>query len=171
VDRIGVIGGGLTGSGIAEVWVRAGPEVVVVERDEAAPENRRRHILASLDKARDAEELSGDDAATVPSKLHSCTRLDGLAHLAYVIEAVGEDKAVKIDVVRRLDEMVADPAAVFASITSWIPIGLDTTPAFAESLFVKWRELHLAPPPLLSRMVTAGGLSRTSGRGSYAYAK
>jgi 3-hydroxybutyryl-CoA dehydrogenase len=50
-------------------------------------------------------------------------------------------------------------------------IGLDTTAAVAESLYAELREPHLAPPPLLSRMVAAGRLGRKSGEGFYAYAK
>jgi 3-hydroxybutyryl-CoA dehydrogenase len=107
VDRIGVVGCGLMGSGIADVCARAGLEVLVVERDEAALENGRRRILASLDQARDAEKLSGDDAATTRSKFRFCTRFDDLADLPIVINAVGEDETVKLDVFRRHDEMVA----------------------------------------------------------------
>ena len=50
-------------------------------------------------------------------------------------------------------------------------IGLDTTAAIAESLYAEFREPHLAPPPLLLRMVTGGLLGRKSGRGFYSYEK
>jgi 3-hydroxybutyryl-CoA dehydrogenase len=48
-------------------------------------------------------------------------------------------------------------------------IGLDTTLAVAESLYEEFKESHLAPPPLLSRMTQAGLLGRKSGQGFYAY--
>jgi 3-hydroxybutyryl-CoA dehydrogenase len=48
-------------------------------------------------------------------------------------------------------------------------IGLDTTLAVAESLYEEFKEPHLAPPPLLSRMTQAGLLGRKSGQGFYAY--
>ena len=48
-------------------------------------------------------------------------------------------------------------------------IGLDTTLAVADSLYEEFKEPHLAPPPLLSRMTQAGLLGRKSGQGFYAY--
>ncbi len=48
-------------------------------------------------------------------------------------------------------------------------IGLDTTLAVAESLYEEFKESHLAPPPLLSRMVQAGLLGRKTGQGFYSY--
>ena len=48
-------------------------------------------------------------------------------------------------------------------------IGLDTTLAVAESLYEEFKESHLAPPPLLSRMCQAGLLGRKSGQGFYSY--
>jgi 3-hydroxybutyryl-CoA dehydrogenase len=50
-------------------------------------------------------------------------------------------------------------------------IGLDTTLAVAESLYEEFKESHLAPPPLLSRMTQAGLMGRKSGQGFYAYRK
>ena len=50
-------------------------------------------------------------------------------------------------------------------------IGLDTTMAVAESLYEEFKEPHLAPPPLLSRMTQAGLLGRKSGQGFYSYKK
>jgi 3-hydroxybutyryl-CoA dehydrogenase len=48
-------------------------------------------------------------------------------------------------------------------------IGLDTTLAVAESLYEEFKEPHMAPPPLLSRMTQAGLLGRKSGQGFYSY--
>jgi 3-hydroxybutyryl-CoA dehydrogenase len=48
-------------------------------------------------------------------------------------------------------------------------IGLDTTLAVAQSLYEEFKEPHLAPPPLLSRMTQAGLLGRKSGQGFYSY--
>src|SRR5450631_3830228 len=95
------------GSGIAEVCARAGLGVVVVERDQSALEHGRRRLTRSLEKARDAGKLSPEDS---------------LAALTFVIEAVAEDEAVKLQVFRRLDEAVTDRGAIFASNTSSIPI-------------------------------------------------
>lgn len=50
-------------------------------------------------------------------------------------------------------------------------IGLDTTIAVADSLYAEFKEPHLAPPPLLSRMTQAGLLGRKSGQGFYSYKK
>jgi 3-hydroxybutyryl-CoA dehydrogenase len=121
VDRFGVIGCGLKGSEITEVGARAGLEVLV-ERNEVALKNRRCRILASLDEARPAGKMSADDDAQATSKFRCSHRYGDLADLSFVIESVREDETIKLDVFRRLDEMVTGPAAIFASNTSSIPI-------------------------------------------------
>ena len=122
MDRIGVIGCGLMGSGIAEVSARAGLDVVVVERDETALDLGRRRLASSLQRASDAGKLSAEDATLAYERLHFSTTLDDVADLALVIEAAAEDRAVKLDIFARLDRVMTDPTAVLATNTSSIPI-------------------------------------------------
>jgi 3-hydroxybutyryl-CoA dehydrogenase len=282
VDRIGVVGCGLMGSGIAEITARAGADVVVIERDESAIADGIARIDRSLSRAAASGKISDDEVQRIRANLTFSENYTLLADRQLVIEAVAEDEATKIEVFGRLDDVVADPQAILATNTSSIPIiklamatkrpeqvigmhffnpvpvlklvevisslltssettarvhsyaneslnkkvitskdragfvvnallipyllsairmletgfasaedidtgmvvgcahplgplaltdliGLDTTLAVAESLYEEFKEPHLAPPPLLSRMTQAGLLGRKSGQGFYSY--
>lgn len=284
IRRVGVVGCGLMGSGIAEVCARAGLDVLVREVDAGAAEAGRSRLVASLDRGLAAGKLTEEQRDGALAALRITTDLDDLADRELVIEAVVEDEAMKVDIFGRLDRIVTAPDAILASNTSSIPvirlaaatgrpeqvigihffnpvpvlrlvelvtslltsdetaaraaafatdglgkrvirskdragfvvnallvpyllsairmvesgfataddvdtgmvegcnhpmgplrltdlIGLDTALAVAESLYAEFREPHYAPPPLLSRMVTAGLLGRKSGRGFYEYGR
>ena len=282
MDRIGVVGCGLMGSGIAEVCARAGVGVVVLERDAVSLDAGRARVEASMARAVKSSKLTSEEATRAQALLSYTTSYDDLADRQIVLEAVAEDEATKVDVFRSLDRAVGDSGAIFATNTSSIPIiklamatkrpesvigmhffnpvpvltlvemisslltssettssvrafaegtlnkhvivspdragfvvnallipyllsavrmlesgfasaddidtgmvlgcahpmgplklidliGLDTTLAVAESLYEEFKEPHLAPPPLLSRMTQAGLLGRKTGQGFYSY--
>lgn len=282
MNRIGVVGCGLMGSGIAEVTAGAGAQVIVIESDDDTLEAGRQRIAKSLARAVASLKLTDDDAARIQSNLTFSTNISDLKDREMVIEAVAENETLKLEVFRRIDEAVADPNAILATNTSSIPIitvamatkrpqqvvgmhffnpvpvlrlvevisslrtspettertidyardvlgkkvitspdragfvvnallipyllsairmveagyasaedidtgmvegcahpmgplaltdliGLDTTLAVAESLYEEFKEPHLAPPPLLSRMTAAGLLGRKSGEGFFSY--
>lgn len=120
--RIGVVGGGLMGSGIAEVAARSGLDVIVAEVDEDAAARARDRIDESLRRAVDRAKLSHTDAAAVRERLQVVAALDALADRQLVIEAATEHEPVKLALFERLDSIVTDPDAVLASNTSSIPI-------------------------------------------------
>jgi 3-hydroxybutyryl-CoA dehydrogenase len=282
VDKVGVVGCGLMGSGIAEVCARAGADVIVVERDPEALEAGRNRVERSISRAVSSGKLSDADAEGARANLTFAQHIEELADRSLIIEAVLEQEAEKVTVFRRLDEVVTNDDAIIATNTSSIPIiklamatrrpeqvigmhffnpvpvlnlvevisslltsqettdkvrsfasdrlgkrviaspdragfvvnallipyllsairmlesgfasaedidtgmvigcahplgplaladliGLDTTLAVAESLYEEFKESHLAPPPLLSRMTQAGLLGRKSGQGFYSY--
>jgi 3-hydroxybutyryl-CoA dehydrogenase len=282
MDRIGVVGCGLMGSGIAEIAARAGADVIVIERDAAAVAQGLARIEKSLSRAVSSGKLPEDDAKRARGHLTFGEDYAMLADRELVIEAVAEDETIKVAVFEALDRVVLDPDAILATNTSSIPIiklamatkrpeqvigmhffnpvpvlrlvevisslltsaettarvhayaseslgkqvitskdragfvvnallipyllsairmletgfasaedidtgmvlgcahplgplaltdliGLDTTLAVAESLYEEFKESHLAPPPLLSRMTQAGLLGRKSGQGFYSY--
>ena len=150
MERIGVIGCGLMGSGIAEVCARAGLQVVVVERDRDALDHGRRRIEASVYQARDAGKLSPQDAALALGRLDYRVDFTDLADLPLVIEAVSEDPAIKLDVFRRLDEVLRSPDAILATNTSSIPIA---TVAAATSRPENVVGLHFFNPVPVMRLV------------------
>ncbi|MBN2112792.1 MAG: 3-hydroxybutyryl-CoA dehydrogenase [Acidimicrobiia bacterium] len=122
VERVGVVGGGLMGSGIAEVCARAGLEVAVVEvTDELAAAGRKR-VAASLGRAVDRGKLPAEERDAALERLNFGADLEVLADRDLVVEAVIEDPAVKVEVFRRLDAVVARPDAILGSNTSSIPI-------------------------------------------------
>jgi 3-hydroxybutyryl-CoA dehydrogenase len=122
VTRVGVVGGGLMGSGIAEVSARAGLDVVVTEASDAAADAGRQRIETSLARAVKAGKLAEADQAAVMDRLRFTADLDALADRDLVIEAIVEDEAAKTDLFRRLDKVVTDDTAILASNTSSIPI-------------------------------------------------
>jgi 3-hydroxybutyryl-CoA dehydrogenase len=284
MERIGVVGCGLMGSGIAEVTARAGAFVTVIEADDEALKRGQDRIEKSLSRAVGSNKMSEEEAALIRSHLTYSTDFGDLADRELVIEAVAENEEIKLDVFRKIDVAVVDPAAILATNTSSIPIiklamathrpeqvigmhffnpvpvlrlvelisslltspettartaqyatdslnkkvitspdragfvvnallipyllsairmlesgfasaedidtgmvvgcahpmgplaltdliGLDTTLAVADSLYEEFKEPHLAPPPLLSRMTQAGLMGRKSGQGFFSYRK
>jgi 3-hydroxybutyryl-CoA dehydrogenase len=282
MERVGVVGCGLMGSGIAEVTARAGAQVLVLEQDTESLANGFERIERSLTRATNSGKMTEEEAASIRANLSFSLDFSDLADRELVIEAVAENELIKLDVFRKIDAAVEDPRAVLATNTSSIPIiklamatkrpeqvigmhffnpvpvlklvelisslltspetkervsdyatnslnkrvitsqdragfvvnallipyllsairmlesgfasaedidtgmvlgcahpmgplaltdliGLDTTLAVAESLYEEFKESHLAPPPLLSRMTQAGLMGRKTGQGFFSY--
>jgi 3-hydroxybutyryl-CoA dehydrogenase len=119
VSRIGVVGGGFMGAGIAEAAAVAGIGVALREVDEAALGRSRERIGASLAKAVKRGKL--DDAEAALARIELATGLDGLAGCEVVIEAVPEQAELKREVFAAISDRVDDDV-VIASNTSSIPI-------------------------------------------------
>ncbi|MBQ0825457.1 3-hydroxybutyryl-CoA dehydrogenase [Streptomyces sp. RG38] len=122
VERVGVVGGGRMGAGIAEVCARAGRDTVVVEADAVAARAARERVTASLDRAVARGRLEAADAARALDRLVFTGDLDALAGRQLVIEAVVERPDVKTEVFAALDKVVEDPEAVLATNTSSLPV-------------------------------------------------
>src|SRR5688500_7872237 len=120
IERIGVVGCGLMGSGIAEVCARAGREVVVVESSRAAADTGRGRVTASLDRATAAGKLSGEEQDAALARISTTTDMDLMADRDLVVEAVAEDEAAKLAVFARLDATVQRQDAILATNTSSI---------------------------------------------------
>jgi 3-hydroxybutyryl-CoA dehydrogenase len=119
--RVGVIGGGLMGSGIAEVCARSGVDVTVVEVDDATVEKTRAKIEKSLDRAARSGKLADDDRAAAAERLAYTTSLEDLEGADAAIEAVVEHEPTKRELFLKLDEVLPD-ADFLASNTSSVPI-------------------------------------------------
>ena len=122
IERIGVVGCGLMGSGIAEVCARAGRDVMIREIDEAAAEAGRARLVKSLDRGLTAGKLTEDERDAAVAHLHFTTDIGDLADRQLVVEAVVEDAAMKVDIFKQLDQVLAADEAILASNTSSIPI-------------------------------------------------
>jgi 3-hydroxybutyryl-CoA dehydrogenase len=122
ITRFGVIGCGLMGSGIAEVCVRAGLQVVVREIDDAAAAAGRARIGASLGRAVKAGKLSGPERDAALGRVTVTTELSDLADRDLVIEAATENPDIKAALFTELDRTVKQPDAILATNTSSIPI-------------------------------------------------
>jgi 3-hydroxybutyryl-CoA dehydrogenase len=122
IERVGVVGCGLMGSGIAEVCARAGLDVVVNEVDEAALASGRTRIEKSLGRAMRHGKLDEAERDATLGRIRFSVDLGDFADRQLVVEAVAENEQLKTDVFTSLDKVVTDQGAIFASNTSSIPI-------------------------------------------------
>ena len=122
ISKVGVLGCGLMGAGIAEVCARRGLDVVVVEIDAAAAERGRDRVLGSMEGAVRRGKLSTDDFETASKRLSFAHDFDAFADRDLVVEAVIENPELKVDAFKRLDAIVRSSDAILASNTSSIPI-------------------------------------------------
>lgn len=122
IERVGVVGAGQMGGGIAEVCAKAGADVRLYEPTEDLVTAGRNRIEASLQRAVGKGKLSEADRDAALGRISVTTDLADLADRQLVIEAIVEDETVKTKVFAQLDEVITDPDAVLASNTSSIPI-------------------------------------------------
>jgi 3-hydroxybutyryl-CoA dehydrogenase len=120
MKKIGVVGCGLMGAGIAEVCARAGLDVVVAESSKEAAQAGRARLEKSLIRAEERGKI--DSATAVLDRIRVVEALDELADRDLVVEAILENEAAKIALFKQLDKIVTSPNAVLASNTSSIPI-------------------------------------------------
>jgi len=121
IKKIGVVGCGLMGAGIAEVCARAGYDTVVREVDDAVLSQGLDRLRASMDGAVRRGKLGDEKRTEALSRLRGVTALEALADRDVVIEAITENLQAKQGVFRALDA-VCPPRTILASNTSSIPI-------------------------------------------------
>ncbi|MGU3292930.1 3-hydroxybutyryl-CoA dehydrogenase [Williamsia sp. M5A3_1d] len=122
VSRVGVVGSGQIGSGIAEVCARAGVDVLVYDTTRDRVASGRSRVLDSLDRGVSSGALTAREREQACARMVFTTDLDRFADRQMVCEAVVEDEAVKTALFAALDGIVTCPDAVLASTTSSIPI-------------------------------------------------
>jgi 3-hydroxybutyryl-CoA dehydrogenase len=122
IARVGVVGAGLMGTGIAEVCARAGLGVLVTDVNEEAVEVGRQRITKSLDRGVRSGKLPEADRDSALERLSFTTDLGDFADRDAVVEAVIENEQTKLDVFSSLDKVVTREDAILASNTSSIPI-------------------------------------------------
>lgn len=118
-ERVGVLGGGRMGAGIAHAFVLAGSQVVVVERDHEAAEAAEQRVHASL--AKSVERGWAEPIDELIGRFRVATDVAAFADADLVIEAVPEDESLKADALARVEAVLTDRAAL-ASNTSSISI-------------------------------------------------
>ncbi|MFZ9397921.1 MAG: 3-hydroxybutyryl-CoA dehydrogenase [Ilumatobacteraceae bacterium] len=120
--KIGVVGCGLMGAGIAEVSARSGCDVVVVEATDVAAKSGLDRIEKSLERASQRGKLTDADVDAISKRLFVTHDFEALADRELVVEAVPEIDDLKVDVFRRLSRTVEASDAILATNTSSIPI-------------------------------------------------
>jgi 3-hydroxybutyryl-CoA dehydrogenase len=121
IQRIGVVGSGTMGSGIAQVFAQAGLDVRLCDTVPAALDRARVTIEKSLARFVEKGKLTTAERDTAITRLSTTTSLDALAEVDYVVEAIAEQVEAKLELFRRLDALTRS-SVVLASNTSSISI-------------------------------------------------
>jgi 3-hydroxybutyryl-CoA dehydrogenase len=118
IGRIGVLGAGTMGAGIAQVAAEGGLEVLVHDPVEGAYQRARTLIAGFLARKVQKEQISEEDARAALDRLHGCTSLEELAVAGLVIEAIPEDLSLKREAFRRLDAAASDQTILATNTSS-----------------------------------------------------
>jgi 3-hydroxybutyryl-CoA dehydrogenase len=121
IGTVGIIGGGLMGSGIAEVCARQGMRTHVCERDAEPLAAAQRRVERSLARGRRTGKLAEDEVTAILERISFTTELEAMEGCDIVIEAIAERLSDKVEVFQRVDR-IAPPHAILASNTSSLPI-------------------------------------------------
>ena len=121
IKRLGVVGSGIMGSGIAEVAGKAGIEVVLRSRSQSTADAMVAGLEKSLAKQVDRGKLEGDERDAVLGRVRAVSDLGELADCDLVLESIVEDLDVKKELFNELDRIVKD-GAILATNTSTLPV-------------------------------------------------
>src|SRR5437763_9578085 len=102
VERVGLVGAGIMGAGIAEVAAKAGIDVVLRSRSQGAADDAIATLEKSLLKQVEKGKLDDGDRIAALARVHTVTELDGLRGCDLVIESVVEDLATKQELLAQL---------------------------------------------------------------------
>jgi 3-hydroxybutyryl-CoA dehydrogenase len=149
ITRLGVVGCGMMGSGIAEVAARSGLDVVVREPTDELLAAGRSRIQKSLSRAVEKEKLTASELDAAWARLRFATGFDELTDRDLVIEAIVEDPEAKKELFAALDGSCR-PETIFASNTSSLPI---TDMAAATSRADRFVGLHFFNPVPVMKLV------------------
>jgi 3-hydroxybutyryl-CoA dehydrogenase len=166
IERVGVIGAGFMGSGIAEAAAVAGLPVVLRDVDDASLLAAEKRIEGSLTRAVRGGKLGLADAEAVRGRIELTNELEAIADVSLVVEAVPEDLRLKLVVMRAIDGVVGQDT-IIASNTSSIPIA-----ELAQAVRAPARVLGLhffSPVPVMTLVEVVVALD--TGEGTVASAK
>jgi 3-hydroxybutyryl-CoA dehydrogenase len=121
IEKVGVLGAGLMGHGIAQVAAQAGYAVVLREVDEPTLQKGIAKIEKQLARAVEKGRSTQEDAEAVRGRIHGTVQYQDLADCDLVIEAITESLPLKLEMWKQVDPMVK-PQAVFATNTSSLAV-------------------------------------------------
>ena len=121
IERVGIVGSGIMGSGIAEVAAKAGATVVLRSRKQESADAMVAGLDKSLAKQVSRGKLAEAEAEAVKARVSGTADLEALADCDLVLESVVEDLAVKKQLFAELDRIVKD-GAILATNTSTLPV-------------------------------------------------
>jgi len=149
IKKVGVLGAGLMGHGIAQVAAQAGYDVVLRELDQEMLDKGLGKIEKQLARAVEKGRMEQSEADDVRGRLHATTDYSDLADCDLVIEAITEDLAAKLEMWKEVDGVVKQDA-IFATNTSSLPV-IDQ--AAATSRPDRFLGLHYFNPAQVMKLV------------------
>src|SRR4051812_1899510 len=153
LDVVAVIGNGIIGHGIAQVFAMAGTEAILIGRSQESLARALGNIRTSLDDFERAGLISGESVEGAIGRVRTSTELDAAAAAPLIIEAVPEDMPLKLQIFERLDQITKADALLASS---------SGHPASELAAKVKQRRRVIAthfwyPPQLLPLVEVCGG--------------
>jgi 3-hydroxybutyryl-CoA dehydrogenase len=158
VERIGVVGAGTMGSGIAQLACLGGYETLIQDPDPAALEAGAERVVATLGKGIEREMWSAEEAEAASGRLRAVAGVSGLAGCDLVIEAAPEDLALKQGLFAEL-AATCGPEAILASNTSSLPV---TTIGAETPGPERVVGMHFFNPPALMELVEVVATAESS---------
>lgn len=156
IEKIGVVGAGIMGSGIAQVVSSAGYNVILNDIEDRFLDRGLDSISKSLERMMKKEKITSDDKNNIIGRIIKSTRLDDLSDADFVVEAVIEDKPLKHDIFKRLDS-ICRKDVILSSNTSSISI---TSLAAVTSRSDKVIGMHfINPVPVMKLIEVIKGLN------------
>ncbi len=158
IRRVGILGAGLMGSGIAEVCAKAGYEVVVREPTDELLAKGRNRVTQSLSKARQRGKLREEDESAILSRLLFSSSLEEISSSDLILEAIVESLQAKKEAFEALDKSCA-PHAIFCSNTSSLTIAEIAAATARPDRFAGLHFFNPVPVMKLVEVVRAIGTS------------
>jgi 3-hydroxybutyryl-CoA dehydrogenase len=158
VSRVGVVGAGTMGSGIAQVAALGGYETVIYDVSPDLAEGGAAALRQALDKGTSRGRWSVDEAKAASARVETTAELDGLAGCGLVIEAAPERLELKREIFTKLAELLG-PEAVLASNTSSLRV-TDIADGVPQPERVVG--MHFFNPPALMKLVEVVATERSS---------
>ncbi|CTQ50426.1 3-hydroxyacyl-CoA dehydrogenase NAD-binding domain-containing protein [Jannaschia donghaensis] len=121
VSKVGILGAGMMGAGIAYVSANAGIEVVLIDREQAAADKGKGYAEGILDKGMSRKKVTAEKKDEVLGRISATTDLEALKGCDLIVEAVFEDVGVKAEMTKAVEAIVGDDC-IFATNTSTLPI-------------------------------------------------
>src|SRR3954449_12407779 len=143
ISKVGVVGAGLMGHGIAQVSAQAGYDVVVREVDQERLDKGIGRIQKQLSRAVEKEKMTQEDADAVLGRIHGTLDYADYADCDLVLEAITENLGMKLDMWKELDAIVKD-GAVLATNTSSLSVIDQAASTKRPNVFIG---LHFFNPP------------------------
>src|SRR6188472_2417010 len=159
ITRVGVVGAGTMGNGIAQVFAQSGFDVTLIDAVDGALERARTTIDKSLAKLVEKGKLQAADRTAAMGRIRTGTSVDDLANADFIVEAIFEDASAKRALFASLDR-ITRPEVILSSNTSSISI---TTLGAATTRPDKVLGMHfMNPVPLMTLVELIRGQATSS---------